>query len=128
MKKKGTAAERELLRMFWDNGWAALRTPGSGSARFPSPDIIAGNRVRRLAIECKTTKEVKKYIPKKEIAALLEFSGRFGAEPWVGVKLENRTWFFLPANDLAETARSCVVSLEVVKRQGLVFEELVTTI
>ena len=85
-KAKGTKGERELIKTFNENGWSAIRSAGSGSSPYPAPDILAGNAVRRLAIECKVTKENKKYLQNAEIDQLQEFSRKFGAEPWVGVK------------------------------------------
>ena len=55
-KRKGTNAERDLIKLFWSVGWAAVRVAGSGSMQFPSPDLLVGNKIRRLAIEVKTTK------------------------------------------------------------------------
>ena len=59
-KAKGTQGERELVKFFNEAGWGCIRIAGSGSSRYPSPDILAGNAVRRVAIECKVTKETKK--------------------------------------------------------------------
>ena len=58
---KGTNAERELVRLFNELGWGCIRIAGSGSSKYPSPDILAGNALRRIAVECKTTKDNKKY-------------------------------------------------------------------
>ena len=63
-KSKGINGERELVHMFWNRGWACLRIAGSGSSKYPSPDILAGNKLRKLAIECKITKDQKKYFKK----------------------------------------------------------------
>ena len=49
-KAKGTKGERELVKFFNNSGWACIRIAGSGSSRYPSPDILAGNAIRRLAI------------------------------------------------------------------------------
>ena len=56
-KSKGINAERQLIHMFWSVKWTACRIAGSGSSKYPSPDIIAANRARKLAIEAKITKE-----------------------------------------------------------------------
>ena len=58
-KKKGINAERELIHMFWAEKWAAIRVAGSGSSKYPSPDILAGNNLRKLAIECKAISGIK---------------------------------------------------------------------
>jgi Holliday junction resolvase len=62
LKAKGSNAERELVHMFWDKGWAAIRVAGSGSSQYPSPDVLAGNNLRKLAVECKASGELNKYI------------------------------------------------------------------
>jgi holliday junction resolvase Hjr len=123
-KAKGTRAERELVKLFNDSGWACLRTPGSGCSRYPSPDIIAGNAIRRVAIECKVTKEKKKYLQKEEIEQLRTFSCLFGAESWVGLKFQSEEWYFLMLEDLEDTGKSFAISLDLAKRRGLKIEEL----
>ncbi len=122
-KRKGTAAERELVNMFWSNGFACIRSAGSGSMHFPSPDILAGNGYRRLAVEAKITKENKKYFPKKEIQQLISFSKYFGAEPWLAIKFQGKEWVFVNPEDLENTGNNYVF------RQGshkcLNFNELI---
>jgi Holliday junction resolvase len=63
---------------------------GSGSSKYPSPDILAGNNSRKTAIECKASKSAAKYFTKEEISALKEFSTLFGAEPWVAVRFDRK--------------------------------------
>jgi len=48
-KAKGSAGEREMVRFFNESGFACIRAAGSGSQRYPSPDILAANAIRRLA-------------------------------------------------------------------------------
>lgn len=124
-KSKGSNAERELLHFFWDNGWAAMRAAGSGSTTRPSPDILAGNGSRKLAIECKVTQNVRQYLTKKEILELGEFSRLFGAEAWIGVKFNNVDWYFMNIEDLKDTGAGHAVSIELAKRKGLLFSELI---
>ncbi|MFH1589971.1 MAG: Holliday junction resolvase Hjc [archaeon] len=124
-KSKGTAAERELMHKFWANGWAAVRAAGSGSTQFPCPDLIVGNNLRKLALEIKATKDKKKYFPKQEINDLKYFATKFGAEPWVVIKFDNKGFYFIMLEDLEETTASFVASFEIAERRGLTFEELV---
>lgn len=126
LKSKGINAERELVHMFWGKGWACLRIAGSGSNRYPSPDVLVGNKLRRLAIECKTTKDQKKYFEKKEIEALKKFAGVFGAEPWIAVKFKSHEWYFITTEDLKETEKGFMASTETAKSRGLLFEELIS--
>jgi len=124
-KSVGTKGERDILKMFWDNGWAAVRTPGSGSARFPSPDIIAGKKDRRMVIEAKITKENKKYFEEKEIRELKYFGNLFGAEIWVAVRFKGENWFFINIEDLIFSGKSYSIDKENAKMKGLLFEEII---
>lgn len=124
-KSVGTKGERDILKMFWDNGWAAVRTPGSGSARFPSPDIIAGKKDRRIVIEAKITKENKKYFEEKEIRELKCFGNLFGAEIWVAIKFKGENWFFISVEDLVFSGKSYSIDKENSKMRGLLFEEII---
>ena len=123
-KSKGTNAERELIHLFWNKGFASIRAAGSGSSRYPSPDILAGNGARRVAIECKTSREQVKYITLKEVTELKQFSETFGAEPWIGMRFKDTEWHFISVEDLKRSGNSFSVSIELIKKKGLTFEEL----
>jgi holliday junction resolvase Hjr len=126
-KQKGTNAERELVHKFWETGsWVAHRIAGSGSSKYPSPDIIASNILRKMAIECKATKSSSVYIPKDEVQALITFSKMFGAEPWVAVRFARKDWLFITTEDLHETESSYAVTEELARMKGLLFEEVVS--
>lgn len=124
-KRKGSNAERELVRTFWSRGWAAVRVAGSGSSHYPSPDLVVGNLGRRLAIEAKITKETKKYFPREEIRQLLYYCKIFGAESWIAIKFPKMVWKFISPEDMEETPQSYVVSAELLERRGVTFEELI---
>jgi Holliday junction resolvase len=124
-KSKGTNAERDLIHQFNDNGWVAIRSAGSGSMQYPSPDILAGNNLRRLAIECKAVNDIKKYFTAKEIEELVFFANKFGAEPWVAVRFDRIDWFFLTIEDLEKTDKSYFVDVKIAKNKGLSFEQVI---
>ena len=125
IKDKGSNAERELLHMFWSKGWACLRSAGSGSMKYPGPDLLVGNKLRRLAIECKVTKEKKKYLDNHDMDQLKEFSSIFGAESWFAVKFSRTNWLFLSPEDIEKTEKGYVIDLKVAERRGLLLEELI---
>ena len=125
MSKKGAISERELVHLFWDKGFAAVRVAGSGSSRYPSCDIIASNAIRKLAIESKVTKNKSKYFSKEEIEQLKLFSDKFGAEPWIGMKFKKLSWFFVALEDLELVGKSYVISIEQAKNKGLLFNQLI---
>jgi len=126
LKGKGINAERDLIHRFWKTGsWVAARIAGSGSMKYPSADILASNKLRILAIECKVTKDKKKYFEKKEIEALKKFADVFGAEAWIAVKFKGHNWYFISLDDLTETDKCFVIGVEKAKRNGLLFEEII---
>ena len=125
MKSKGTKGERDLVRRFWDNGWAAIRSPGSGSSRLPSPDIIAGTKNRKIVIEAKITKENKKYFGIDEIQQIREFGAVFGAEPWVAIKFQGEDWLFVNLEDLDSTGQSFAIDKDKAIMKGLLLEEVI---
>ncbi|GIU69393.1 MAG: hypothetical protein KatS3mg002_0629 [Candidatus Woesearchaeota archaeon] len=124
-KAKGSNAERDLIHRFFLNDWVAIRSAGSGSMQYPSPDILAGNNLRRLAIECKAVNDTKKYFTKKEIEELVYFAKKFGAEPWVAVRFDRIDWFFLNVEDLELKDKSFFVDVIIAKRKGLDFNTLI---
>ncbi len=125
-KAKGSKAERELFHQLWNNGWGAVRIAGSGSTTRPSPDILASNASRVIAVECKAIKAKNKYFPVEEIQQLLEFSAAFGAEPWVGVRFDNIGWYFVHADDIPSSkGKSFRVSLDFAQKRGLSFAEFI---
>jgi holliday junction resolvase Hjr len=124
-KAKGSNAERDLIHKFNDNGWVAIRSAGSGSQQYPAPDILAGNNLRRVAIECKATAGIRKYLTRKEVDELVFFANKFGAEAWIGVKFDRLDWYFINIEDLDRTEKSYSIDIPVAKRKGLSFEQLI---
>ena len=102
-----------------------MRVAGSGSMRYPSADVLAANKIRRVAIECKTSADKNKYLSKDEIGQLKEFSSLFGAEPWIGIKFSGHDWLFLSLDDLKDTGNNFLASLEIAEIKGLNFEEFI---
>lgn len=124
-KSKGINAERELIHLFHKHGWSAVRVAGSGSSKYPSPDIVAGNIIRKLAVECKSVKEPSVYVAKEDIEKLKIFAKNFGAEPWLAAKFQGNEWFFMSLDDLKETDSNFSINIELGKQKGLLFEEVI---
>lgn len=125
-KRKGSDAERALIDLFWNNGWSAHRIAGSGSNKYPSPDVLAGNGRRIVAIEVKLTKGAVKYFTQEEIDALKVFSRLFGAEAWVCVQFTKDPFLFFSLEDLRKTNKSYVITKEDGKHKGLLIEEVIS--
>ena len=124
-KSKGSNAERELIHAFWEHGFAAVRAAGSGSMKYPSPDVFALKGNRRIAIECKATKNQYKYFEKREIEELEKFSHMSRAEAYVAVKFKGHPWYFLQTVQLVEKDKSFLVDLVRAQERGISFEKLV---
>ncbi len=124
-KSKGSNAERELIHMFWQvEGWVACRVAGSGSMQYPSPDLIAGNKEKKVVIECKATASDYQYLTKQEVTELVQFSQSFNAEPWIGVRFTREGWFFLKPEHLNETDKNFTISREQIKQKGIKFDKI----
>src|SRR3990170_2008993 len=95
-KEKGSNAERELIHLFWSTKeWTACRVAGSGSMKYPSPDIIANKQGINLAIECKATGSNNQYLEKREVDELVEYAKKAGARPLIAVRFNRMPWLFL---------------------------------
>ncbi len=111
-KSRGIDAERELLHMLWDEGWGAMRVAGSGAMKYPSADVVAGNGFRRIVMECKKSKNGRKYISKDQIEELKILSKKFAAEPWIAVRFPQKIWEFFMLEDLDEKKKSFAINRE----------------
>ena len=112
MKRKGSRFERELLDLFWKEGFAAVRVAGSGSTSYPSPDLLVGNGKRFFALEVKMRKDLPLYISGEKLRELVMFSNLFGAEPLVALKLPRKKWKFFSISDLIETEKGYKIGEE----------------
>ncbi len=123
-KHKGSNIERELIHLFWNKNIPAIRVAGSGRMNYPSPDVVAGNRDKKIVVECKASKKNHIYLTKQEVKDLINFADLFGALHFIGVRFNREGWFFISSSDLDETAKNFVVSLNKIKEKGISFESL----
>ncbi len=126
-KTKGTGAERELVHLFWAKEWAASRVAGSGSIKYPVPDILASKNKRVLAIECKTTKNDCQYLTKEEVTDLKEYAKITGAEPLIAVRFAREEWRFLHPDEMDVTISQFVISRKLAFEVGKKLDEVLNT-
>ncbi|MEA1925312.1 MAG: Holliday junction resolvase Hjc [Candidatus Altiarchaeota archaeon] len=82
---KGANFERELVRLFWDRGWVALRTAGSGSTPHAVPDVLALRESDVVSVECKSTSRDKLSL-KGAVLSLKEFADIAGGRAYIAVR------------------------------------------
>ena len=112
LKSKGINAERELVHFFWSKGVPCIRVAGSGSMKYPAPDLIVGSEGHKALIEVKVTKEKQQYFTPDEIRDLLEFSRLFGGEPYVAIKFNHEGWLVLKVEDLKKTDQHYAINVK----------------
>ena len=111
-KKRGIAAERELLHLLWHKGYAVARIAGSGSIPKPSCDLVAGNKKEKLAIEVKTTRSNKKYINEKQLKEFISFAEKFGLKPVIAIKFFRKGWFMVEPKKLKKVGKEYLIRIE----------------
>ncbi|MHA1278679.1 MAG: Holliday junction resolvase Hjc [Candidatus Helarchaeota archaeon] len=131
-KKYGITAERQLVKLFWEHEFGALRVPasGAGAKSYPKPDIIAGNGKNFYAFEVKTTNTEKIYLRNDEVQELVDFSETFGCIPYVAVKFKkkSREWKFFKVSDIDRTRTgSYRIAFKQDFDKGINFKTLVTS-
>ncbi|KXA98852.1 nucleoid-structuring protein H-NS, partial [candidate division MSBL1 archaeon SCGC-AAA259J03] len=101
---KGSRAERELVNIFWESGFAVMRSPASGSGRkHPQPDILVSDGEKIFGIETKSTSSDVVYIRKEEIEKLEEFCEKFGCDPLIGIRFDWKGWVFFHPGECKKT-------------------------
>lgn len=118
-KSKGSNAERQLVRLFTECGWRAVRVAGSGVGDDSPCDIVAGKMGRGgFAVEAKSSKKKNIYISKEQIADFLDFALMSGLRPAIAVKFNYQGWHFLSPQQLKDTGKHWAVSLDAAREQG----------
>lgn len=124
-KKRGSDAERELLHLLSQKGFAVARVAGSGMIEETNCDLFAGNGKKKCVIEVKICSSNKKYFNAEQIKGLIEFAKQFGLKPFVAIKFLRKGWWFIEPERLEKTEKALMISLEEIKTKGKSFEEFV---
>ena len=127
-KSKGINAERDLIHKFWAVNIPSIRVAGSGSIKYPVPDVLVGTPKNKLAIECKSTKSLYQYFTFEEVKQLIEFSHLFGATPYLGVKFNNKQWIFLKPENTPKSNLHFIIKSDKTYKKALIFDDLVKTL
>ncbi len=121
---KGANAERELIRLFWEKGFAAARVAGSGKNALPMPDLIVLGKGRKMIIESKAWRAKHLSIDALQMSELLRWGERGGAEVFIAWKYPNKGWFFVRTEEFNH-GKHFTISFEKVQRIGVPLEILI---
>jgi Holliday junction resolvase len=123
IKKRGYDAEREVVNMFRDNGFEALRVPVSAPSKEPLPDVFAIKNDCILAIEVKSQTQYV-YVKREQVKKLHQFLNIHKIYPKkfavLAAKFKYKGWSF----KIAEKYDDYVLKMG----QGLSFKELIDRI
>lgn len=123
-KHKGSNAERELIKIFTDNGWRAVRVAGSGVNDDSPCDLIAGKKGVKISIEAKSTKKSTLYISKTQMNDFIVFSQIIDLIPLIAIKFFREGWIFIYPNQMRDTGKNWAIKLEEAKKTGRRFGQL----
>jgi Holliday junction resolvase len=123
-KAKGSKAERELVKMFTEHGWRAVRVAGSGMNDDSPCDILAAKAGKRgHTIEAKSSKKTTIYITKDQINDFVLFSNIIGLKPVIAARFNYEGWIFLDPSHLKDTGKFWALSLQTAKEKGQRFSQ-----
>jgi len=127
-KAKGSRVERELLGIFSENGWRALRVAGSGVNDESPCDLIVGKvGSRPCAIEAKSSKKNRIYITKTQIEDFVLFANMMGLQPVIALRFNYEGWIFIEPLLLEDSGKNLVISLEKARKEGKKFSQFFET-
>ncbi len=120
MKKRGYDAERELVHMFRDVGYSAIRIPVSAPSKEPLPDVFAIKDDAILSIEVKSQVRYA-YYKSHQVVKLFEFLEMHKIYPRkyavLAAKFKYKGWWF----DIADSSnRDYMIKID----QGMTWNEL----
>ena len=127
-KAKGSKAERELLSLFTENGWRAVRVAGSGVNDDSPCDLIAAKLGHKgYTIEAKSSKKTTIYIKKSQIEDFMLFSSTIGLKPVIAARFNFQGWYFISPEDLANSGKNWALSIKTAKEKGKRFSQFFET-
>ena len=123
-KAKGSRVERELVEIFTENNWRAVRVAGSGVKDESPCDIITAKIGKRgYVVEAKSSKKNSIYIKKEQIEDFVKFSLMTGLSAVIAVRFNYEGWLFITPSQLDDTGKYWVISLEKAKSEGKKFSQ-----
>ncbi len=123
-KAKGSRVERELVELFTKNGWRAVRVAGSGVKDESPCDLLAAKPGRKgHVVEVKSSKKTSIYISKAQVNDFVTFAYSIGLSPVIAVKFNYEGWLFISPEQLKDTGKNWVISVERARDEGKRFSQ-----
>ncbi|MCQ5337267.1 MAG: Holliday junction resolvase Hjc [Candidatus Methanomethylicia archaeon] len=109
VRRKGFAHERELAKRLYEEGFAVIRAPASGSKlkRIFYPDVVAIYKGKTLVFEVKAYSKLDYvYLEEEKIKRIVDFSERAGGRSFIAVKIiGSGEWRVIPVTELERTKK-----------------------
>ena len=118
---KGYSAERELVHTLSKMGYMTIRAPRSGRIDLPSPDVIAAKAGRLVVFEVKFRASAFT-ISKEQLAELVAWKEKAGAQAYIGCKIARKGWKFLHLHDVI--ANNGNIGKKFIEKKGIMLEEI----
>ncbi|MCK4319141.1 hypothetical protein KAW38_01055 [Candidatus Micrarchaeota archaeon] len=122
--RKGSAAERELIKHFHDRGFAVIRAAGSGVSSL-SPDLMAFKKGMQYAIESKAIETENLAIKKEQFENLVKWEETTGITSYIGWRRKREQWVFIPLSVFKKNKGSYSINWKNAKLIGRSLQELV---
>ncbi len=118
-KAKGSRVERELIQLFTENSWRAVRVAGSGVGEDSPCDLLAAKLGKKAyVIEVKSSKKSTVYITKQQIEDFMLFASIIGLTPVIALRFNREGWLFLDPKYLKDTGKFWAASIQNAKEKG----------
>ena len=120
---KGYRTERELKQLLLAQGFAVVRSGGSGTDGV-SPDLLALKASKKFALECKARSGDYLHIEKPKWELMKSWEDTTGLPVFIAWKIDRREWRFFSLNQMKDSGKSYSLNKKEYEK-GLGFEEMV---
>ncbi|MEM4663179.1 MAG: Holliday junction resolvase Hjc [Candidatus Diapherotrites archaeon] len=108
---KGANAERELLGLFYNAGFAVVRVAGSGASKYPEPDCLAFRKDKKYAFECKARSGKYLNIPKEQLESFVEWAKQADLQAYIAWKIPRKGWLFIKPEHLVPRKKGYAIDI-----------------
>ncbi|MCX8158374.1 MAG: Holliday junction resolvase Hjc [Candidatus Diapherotrites archaeon] len=121
---KGANAERELLKIFHNMGFAVMRAAGSGKTALPSPDLVVIKKNVIFAIEAKAWAGDYLSISVDQMSELIDWCKNASAHLIIAWKISHKGWRLIDLNSFRVTDKFYMISEKEAIDKGALPEDI----